>query len=229
MDKFVNFENIPSNITHIKIDVGLGMFNIQSQDWLKTDKNLFVFMFDPNNDSIISSSNSMQNISNIINSNNNSFSIIPVALSNVDKESKMDFFTMEKDGGTSSLCEPINLARLGPIKEKIVVPVFSLKHFFDIFPWDRFEYIDFIKIDAQGVDLDIIKSAGDYLKERVVFITAEPEFSDYLNCENNTGENMETYLISQNFIRIRHPNTIDPTFVNKKFMHLSDTIYIRQF
>ena len=49
--------------------------------------------------------------------------------------------------------------------EKIEVPVYSLKHFFDLFPWDRFEFIDYIKIDAQGADFDIIKGAGDYLNE----------------------------------------------------------------
>jgi hypothetical protein len=140
----------------------------------------------------------------------------------------MDFFSMQRDGGCSSLLEPINLERLGPIKSKITVPVFSLKHFFDIFPWDRFEYIDYIKIDAQGSDLDIIKSAGSYLKDKVVFVTAEPETNDYSNCNHNTAENMENYLISQNFTRISHPNVEDPTFINNKFMHLRDSIYISQ-
>jgi FkbM family methyltransferase len=228
MERFVDFEKIPSNITHVKIDVGLGMLNVQSQRWLKTDTDLFVFMFEPNPDSITSSLNDTNRIDDIIKKNNNAFSLIPVALSDVENESSMEFFSMERDGGTSSLLEPINLERLGPIKSKILVPVFSLKHFFDIFPWDRFEYIDYIKIDAQGSDLDIIKSAGIYLKDKVVFVTAEPETNDYSNCNHNTAENMETYLISQNFTRISHPNVEDPTFINNKFLHLRDTIYISQ-
>lgn len=229
MERFIKFENIPSNITHIKIDVGLGMQNVQSQRWLKTDNDLFVFMFDPNPDSIASSLEDTERlIGDIIKEKKNAFSLIPVALSNVDHESSMEFFSMQLDGGCSSLLEPINLQRLGPIKSSFNVPVFSLKHFFDIFPWDRFEYIDYIKIDAQGSDLDIIKSAGSYLKERVVFITAEPESHDYLNCGHNTVENMESYLITQNFTRINHPNVEDPTFINNKFMHLRDSIYISQ-
>jgi hypothetical protein len=56
----------------------------------------------------------------------------------------------------------------------IKVPVYSLKHFFDIFPWDKYEYIEFIKIDTQGSDLDVVKGAGEYIK-KVVYITIEAE------------------------------------------------------
>ena len=227
MDKYLN-NNIPKNIKHVKIDIGLGMNNIHSKDWLKYEENLFVFMFDPNIDSVNSSLNNMKNINQIIVNNNNSFKIIPVALANVVEESKLDFYSMLNDGGTSSLYKPINTNKLGPVKNINTVPVFSLKHFFDLFPWDRFEYIEYIKIDAQGADFDIIKSAGHYLSEKVVFITAEPESNDYENCNENTSENMEKYLITQNFIRINHPNTEDPTFINKKFKDLYNQIYIYQ-
>jgi len=228
MDRFIDFTIIPEHITHIKLDIGLGMNNIYSQDWLKYEKNLFVFMFEPNIDSKNSALNNTNLIIDTITNNNNSFTILPIALSNVENEEMMEFYSMFNDGGTSSLYKPINLNRLGPIKNKISVPVFSLKHFFELFPWDRFEYIEYIKIDAQGADFDIIHSAGDYLSDKVVFITAEPESNDYENCNHNTSENMENYLITKNFIKINHPNTEDPTFINKKFMHLYDKIYIYQ-
>lgn len=228
MDRFIDFKIIPENITHIKIDIGLGMNNIHSKDWLKYEKNLFVFMFEPNIDSKNSALYNTNLIIDTIRNNNNGFTILPIALSNVENEETMEFYSMLNDGGTSSLYKPINLRRLGPIKNKNLVSVFSLKHFFQLFPWDRFEYIEYIKIDAQGADLDIIQSAGDYLSDKVVFITAEPESNDYENCNHNTCENMENYLITKNFIKINHPNTEDPTFINKKFMHLYDNIYIYQ-
>ena len=228
METYFKELNIPSNVTHVKIDVGLGLNNVQSQNWLRNEKDLFVFMFDPNMDSIISSINNMKMIEQETNRNNNFYKIMPIALSNVSEETIMDFYSMVRDGGTSSLYKPTNIQRLGPIKNVSAVPVYSLKHFFDLFPWDRFNYIDYIKIDAQGADLDIIKSAGDYLIERVVFITAEPECEDYDNCYHNTSENMEQYLITQNFIKIKHPNTDDPTFINKKFIDLYKDIYIFQ-
>jgi hypothetical protein len=134
---------------------------------------------------------------------------------------------MQDDCGTSSLHKP-NECILGSVKKITTVPVFSLKHFFDIFDWDRFPYIEYIKIDAQGSDYNILLSAGEYLKERVVYITAEPECAQYENCENNNINNMKHFLQSQGFIEIRHPNTSDPTFINEKYMHLKDDIYIYQ-
>jgi FkbM family methyltransferase len=221
MDTYFENISIPDNVTHIKIDIGLGMYNINSTNWLCNESDLFVFMFDPNSDSISSSVSSMRDRFNI---SDNCYTILPVALSDVDEPTSMEFYSMEADGGTSSLYQPIGNI-LGPVKQISSVSVFSLKHFFDRFPWDRFEYIEFIKIDAQGADFDIIKSAGSYLKERVVYVTAEAEDSFYENCLNNTELNMENYLITQDFVKIQHPNTRDPTFVNKKFSHLTPYIY----
>ena len=36
------------------------------------------------------------------------------------------------------------------------------------------------------------------------------------------------YMESQDFLLINHPNTKDPTFINKNFLYLKDTIYIAQ-
>jgi FkbM family methyltransferase len=226
MSEYLNRLIIPENIKHIKIDVGLGQFNINSTNWLKTEKDLLVIMFDPNADSINHSLNIMVT-NNVGKPNNNMYYIIPVALSNTESPTKMDFYKMSADAGTSSLYNPID-PTLGPIKEKTTVDTYSLKHFFDVFPWDRFEYIEYIKIDAQGSDFDIIKGAGSYLMDRVMYITAEPEDGQYENCAHNTSENMEQYLLSLNFIKIDHPNTRDPTFLNKKFLHLQDSTYIFQ-
>ena len=66
---------------------------------------------------------------------------------------EVDFYCTNKDSGTSSLyCPNSNLK--DEIKEIVKVPVYSLKHFFDIFDWNRFPYIEYIKIDAQGSDSD---------------------------------------------------------------------------
>ena len=229
-------KDIPSNITHIKIDIGLSYNAPQSNNWLSNEENLLVFGFEPNPDSV-------QNIlqKNIVKRHasheeplrnefidNSTFRLIPFALNNVIEPTTSIFYSMANDIGTSSLYKPVN-QNVDPIKSIINVDVYSLKHFFDLFPWDRFEYIDYIKIDAQGADFDIIKSAGDYLKDRVVFITAEPESTYYIGCQDNTTQNMVEYLNTQNFHFIHHPNTQDPTFLNDKFKHLYDKIYIKQF
>jgi hypothetical protein len=139
----------------------------------------------------------------------------------------MKFYVSNNDCGTSSLY-PNDERYLGKIKEVIDVPVYSLKMFFDGFPWDRFEYIDYIKIDAQGSDLNILKSAGSYLSDRVVYVTAEADGHQYIGAEECSVSNIISYMESQGFMRIRHPNTSDPTFVNKKYIEESKKIYIKQ-
>ena len=223
-----------SNETHIKLDIGLSYNAPQSQNWLENDSNLLVVGFEPNPECIESINNKQ-----IIKKHHlhgkpiedkyigTKFFLIPFALANVNKIEMLDFYKMTNDVGTSSLFKPID-KNLGPIKEIIQVPVISLKLFFDNFPWNKFEIIEYIKIDAQGADYNILLGAGDYLKERVVYITAEPESSAYIGSYNNTTNNMIIYLKSQGFEQIQHPNTSDPTFINTKFIHLKDKIYIRQ-
>jgi hypothetical protein len=232
----IYLKDIPSNITHIKIDIGLSYNAPQSNNWLSNEQNLLVFGFEPNPDSVqtILQKNILKRHAGhgepLRNEfiDNSTFRLIPFALNNVKEPTTSIFYSMANDTGTSSLYKPVN-QNVDQIKSVINVPVYSLKHFFDLFPWDRFEYIDYIKIDAQGADFDIIKSAGDYLKDRVVFITAEPESTYYIGCQDNTTQNMIEYLKNQNFQLIRHPNTQDPTFLNDKFKHLYDKIYIKQY
>jgi FkbM family methyltransferase len=237
MDKYVDFSKVPNHIKRIKLDVGLSYSAPHSQIWLDNNKenDLYVFGFEPNPEcynSILNKNIKKQNeghstpIENKYIDDNKYFKVIPVALSNNEKEQYMDFYAMKNDCGTSSLFKPIDL-NLGEVKEVVKVPVFSLKHFFDLFDWERFPIIEYLKIDAQGADLDIIKGAGDYIT-RIVYITAEPESENYLNNHNNTVTNMINYLEKYDFIPIQHQNTGDPTFINKKFIHLKDDIFICQ-
>jgi hypothetical protein len=222
-------KKIPQNIKKIKIDIGLSYNAPHSVQWFNHDKDeLFIFGFEPNPeciDNIYNGTKTNKPIPEYYLSNN--YCLIPVALDNVNTPENRDFYQMLNDCGTSSLYYPIN-KNLGLIKDVIKVPVYSLKNFFDLFEWDRFPYIEYIKIDAQGADLNILMSAGDYLKDRVVFITAEPENTHYINISHNTEINIQKYLETQGFIYIKHPNTHDPTFINSKFTHLINDIFIFQ-
>jgi hypothetical protein len=237
MEKYIENINIPDNIKSIKIDIGLSYGANQSNVWFENDKNeeLFVFGFEPNPDclSVLYTGNIQvqhpAHPSAIADKYLKSrFAILPVALSNFKEEKTLDFFMMQRDCGTSSLYTPVD-PFIGPVKEVVKIPVFSLKHFFDAFKWwDRFPYIEYIKIDAQGSDFDIILGAEHYLKERVVYITAEPEIYQYSGCGHNSEYNMTSYMESIGFERVYHPNTHDPTYINKKFLHLKESIYIYQ-
>ena len=225
--------SIPSTCTHVKLDIGLSYSAPQSQTWLShEDAGLMVFGFEPNPDSIacIRNKNNSKNNSNYLEHkyiDEGRFVIQACALSSVNEPTTMKFYVSNNDCGTSSLY-PNDEIHLGKIKEVINVPVYSLKMFLDGFPWNRFEYIDYIKIDAQGSDLNILKSAGSYLRERVVYVTAEGDGYQYIGADECTTQNIIDYMISQDFVHIQHSNTKDPTFVNKKYIEISKSIYIEQ-
>lgn len=73
--------------------------------------------------------------------------------------------------------------------------------------------IDFIHIDAQGVDLDCLKSLGKYIKNVVagVIETVKDENkSIYIGQTNNTYDNVEEFLVTNGF-KITHVQENDYT------------------
>jgi FkbM family methyltransferase len=230
----MNKIEIPSSCSHVKIDIGLSYTAPISNKWLVKESDVFVMGFEPNPYccKMIMTSNFGPTQFPDFNLEERfikegRFILFPSALSDVDNVTTQKFYINKNDYGTSSLYTH-NQTTLGPIEQIINVNVINLKMILDGFPWDRFEYIDYIKIDAQGSDLKILKGAGDYLKEKVVYITAEPDGHYYNNCENCSEENIDNFMISQGFNRIKHPNTVDPTYINTKFLHLKDKVWIHQ-
>ena len=234
--------DIPDHIKHIKLDIGISVEAIHTENWLNHNPNdLIVFGFDPLPKCISSTIQYFQQPKSkweqkwpgsYIDTKwlYNNFFPIPIALGNKSNEMVDFYVTDDSNIGCSSLYEPNPQPtnRIPPIVAKIKVPVFTLSDFFELLPLDKIEYIEYIKIDVQGSDLDIIMSGGDYVKDKVVFVTLEPETTTYHNAEHNNIDHMINYMSSINFIFINHPNTHDPTFVNRKFLHIAESIYICQ-
>lgn len=64
------------------------------------------------------------------------------------------------------------------------------------------DVIDYIHIDAQGVDLDCLKSLGEYIKnvqQGVLETVIDPHKSIYQNQDSNTFENVKIFLESNGF------------------------------
>lgn len=201
---------ISSDIKHIKLDVGLSCNAPMSQYWLTHEDNLLVFGFEPNPASIkmiLQGGFEGHLEKRFI---GEKFFLIPCALGLTSDVIK--FFVTANDGGCSSIYFPNYL----PIERVIDVPMFSLSDFFDMFPFDTHPVIDYIKIDAQGSDLNIAKSAGHYLKERVIYITLEAEDLHYQNT-TNSEQDIENYMHSIGFIRHTSSATSDPTYFNPKY------------
>ena len=208
---------IPLHIKHIKLDIGLSYNAPMSQYWLTHEDNLLVFGFEPNPASVTSICQGAIK-QHIVHGDpletkfiGKKFFLIPCALG-LSNNPSIKFFVTKNDCGCSSLYVP----RYFEVERTIEVPIFSLSDFFDLFPFDTHPVIDYIKVDAQGADLDIAKSAGQYLAERVVYITLEAEDNQYQSTVNSFQQ-ISAYMNSIGFVRYDSSHTSDPTYFNPRF------------
>ena len=91
-------------------------------------------------------------------------------IDNVDSPTEMDFYLNIKDDQASSLCVP-SKGRLNKYKDPIKVQVLNLNHIINDEIPD--EIIHFLKIDAEGKDLHIVKSLDESILERIKYIAIE--------------------------------------------------------
>lgn len=199
---------IPAHIKHIKLDIGLSYSAPMSQYWLTHENDLLVFGFEPNPASVQSVLSGRFLEKRFI---GKSFFLIPCALG-PSTTNTIKFFVTQNDHGCSSIYPPLYF----PIERIIEVPIFSLSDFFELFPFDSHPVIEYIKIDAQGADLDIVKSAEHYLVERVIYITLEAENNQYADTVNSPND-IDNYMQSIGFVRYTSPYTMDPTYFNPRF------------
>lgn len=218
LDPMTGKISIPEHIKHIKLDIGLSYSAPMSQYWLSHEEDLMVFGFEPNPTAVMSIKNGAVKVSPLhgepldVKYLNRSFFVLPCALGLSDQNAARFYITRE-DCGCSSLYEPVFF----DVADIIDVPLFSLSDFFDLFPFDEHPLIEYIKIDAQGSDLNIVKSAGQYLSDRVVYITIEAENWRYKNTTNSESD-IDVYMASMGFIRHYSGSVEDPTYLNVRFL-----------
>ncbi len=131
----------------------------------------------------------------------------------------------DMDSGSSSLLDSTNLLQ----STWEYVPVFELDDFIDFIDLERFDFIEYVKIDAQGMDFEVIRGAKKHLK-KICFITAELD-QNYLGTKNDSRKlnffmtlrgfiklgKISLYLLQKVFhIKI---NVDDPTYVNLRLLH----------
>ena len=172
----------------LRFDIGLSFNMPNSSKWLRDDSNTYVIGIEPH-------PNNFKSCCSHVETNNagDRCYLIEAAISNVDKSENKDFYGLSGDSGTSSLCRPIG--RFENLVDRVYsVETISLASILDNLNYDR---IDVLKTDTQGNDLNVLKSAGEHLKN-VDFIYAEyDESDDYENA--NTGEELDAYLEEMGF------------------------------
>jgi hypothetical protein len=96
----------------------------------------------------------------------------------------------------------------------------GFKTFLDFFPWDRFPFIEQVKTDTQGCDLDILKSMGDYIT-KVVYLEVESQTYDGEYEDTSSKKETQSYLEKMGFILTEETNEIDQTYINSKYISIS--------
>jgi FkbM family methyltransferase len=211
---------IPDWVKRVKIDVGTSLNAPFSEFWTNDNNDTCVFAFEPNPFNVEDLKNSKSGNLNKLNPSKigNSVFLTECALSNFISEN-FNFFCAEGDGGTSSLYKPTDKGIL--IKDVINVPVLTLESFFNLFPWDRIPFIEQLKIDAQGSDLNILKGCGKFLEEKIAFIDIETTSEGYYEIDENPNE-IVTILENLGFKCLKWG--IDATFFNTKFENFQNEI-----
>jgi hypothetical protein len=227
---------IKENIKRARIDVGLSTSAPYSSYWLSTYNDMVVLGFEPNpynidrlmdGDDWVKDNYQMVHNEKLVKLNNevhadieakgNQFIPFEVAVDNVDEETKKTFYCTSKlNTGCSSLYKPIEERLNGvTLESEIEVSAISLSSVLKDFPWEQIPYIEFLKVDTQANDLNVIKSAGEYLK-KICFVQAE-----YFTNGSYEGEKMHheclielnQYMEANNF-KCYHYSSTDASFVN---------------
>ena len=224
------FIKIPKWVKRVKIDIGLSDGAPQSAKWLEKEEDLMVFGFEPNHHNIATIKSRNSNWSVTINPKkiSHSFYLIECALSNVEHMELTPFYYTSNDPGCSSLLEPNEF----PVGEVVNVQTWSLNHFLKHFPFHQIPYIDFVKSDCQGVDIDVIKGGSQYL-DKIAIFTCEADDTRYKGSHNTLSalQNLfkkNGFFQYQNYMkftskiwgpRLKRIHVEDPTFINKLLVH----------
>jgi FkbM family methyltransferase len=198
----------------LRIDVGLSCDMGRSRRWINFDNNVFVIGIEPHPENCSSLKNLLSNTKG-----GDRFYLIESAIDDVEHPTSKEFYgfgwnVWPNNPGCSSLLKPIG--RFENSTEKVYnVDVISLKSILDKIDY---EFIEVLKTDTQGNDLNVIKSLGEHI-QNVVFIDSEyDESDDYENA--NTGEELDIYLKENNFKK--YQMVLQPT----RDMMVEDTRYV---
>lgn len=225
LDKKIKKLKIADNIRKIKIDVGLAYNAPNSAIWLDKLPDRIVFGFEANPENVqelLSGTNRLRNKTcRYVNPKyiNERFFIFNLAIDS-DEPSFKTFYMTQKDPGTSSLYRP----NFFKVKKVIKIPSIRLSDFLDLLPWDKIEYIEHLKVDTQGNDLRVIKSAAQYLKERIVFVSAEYTTKNQYKY-SHTEKELDIFMQQNGFTIVEGTQkNLNKTYLNQKFKNLADKL-----
>jgi hypothetical protein len=223
------FINVPKHIKKIRFDIGLSYCAPNSAVWLNDSDDVFVIGVEPNKfcvNSIKTNGLYCKQKGVKLSYPNDRFMLINCALDNVTDITEQMFYHMEGDPGTSSLLEPTDKLKYS-VKEKSMVTTIPFSYLLSKIDFDRFEYIELVKTDTQGKDLDIIKSVGPFL-EKIAYLNSEVNTFEFYH-DNNKPNDFNEFILNNNFIKINdnsvvNGEVVDSTYFNEKYKDIKGEI-----
>jgi FkbM family methyltransferase len=190
---------LPSWCRSVKVDVGLSFNAKMTFEWLERQpEDLVVFAFEPVQFNIQQIQAKMRLhpdpewlYERLI--------LLPIALG---KEFGKRSFYVTHDTGQSSLLRPTKAT----VELVEMVEVVTLQAFNSLISLENMPYIDYLKTDCQGADLDILQGAGPSIS-RFVCITSESETANYEGSQNSLRHTKD-YLSGFGFTQINPRNAI---------------------
>jgi hypothetical protein len=220
--------SLPSWVRRVRLDIGLSYSAPISQQWLSQAEaedcaDLIVIGVEPNPQSCASicrfgsphwTSLQPRYI------REGRFLLLPCALGDVPPAAAavvtMPLHVTANDPGCSSLFRPVDFEVLHVAQ----VPVFAAEDIVRLLPLDV--RVDYVKIDAQGADTEILRSFHETLAARGLRVTAEAEDVQYANTRNSEKD-IARVMTSAGFTRCATSSidatlsADDPSFVNSRF------------
>lgn len=218
---------IPKYASQLNIDIGLSFSACHSNMWLKKNDKLFVIGIEAlksNIDKIIEGKQTTyhhrgkDHYLDVKFLQEGKCLLFNYAL--VNSDSKTINFYKTIDPGQCSIFKPPTTRNIYKVDDIIKVDCCKLKDILERIEFNKeVQYVSYIKIDVQGADLDVVKSGEEILKEKVVYITLEPE-TIYSSGMNNSKNVINKYMMSIGFNEVRLNNVSDPTYLNSKYKNL---------
>lgn len=193
---------LPDWVKRIKIDVGLAFNAPNSEIWLRDRDDLLVFGFEPilENFEMLAAKEVNHDFLRV-NPSRIGVSFFPLRFAVGTKPGFTEMYITDQDLGCSSILEPKEMS----VSRRESVEVVRLDELLAILPWDKIKIVDHVKTDCQGTDLDVVKSAGEYLK-KILAVTIEPDDYTYQESQNSYV-NITRYFKGHGFVNQKSPST----------------------
>ena len=190
-----------TNSVRLRIDVGLSYKPPNAIEWLKTCKDTLIIAVEPVYSSFESTKNHLIPLITSTQGRNNILILINAALDNIDDCELRTINISNIDPGASSLFEISNNGDVTHSHEEII-QVLSFKKLLDQIDWKRYNLIDYLKLDTQGKDLDIMKSCEPY-HDKIQLLEIETTTNNCYHGAPNQQEIVD-YLKNSKFEFVRY-------------------------